>query len=230
VAAAVAVGCLLALVSLTVAIHVGGPVLAVDSWVAAWVDGHRARALVLICQGVTWAGAFGIASPILLVVCVAVAGRTHAWRPLLIGLTGVAALAVTVGTGKQVVARSRIPFPVSSFGDGGTSYPSGHTTTAVVVAGVILLLAAPYLDRRTRRRALVAMVAYVGLISFTRVYLRQHWFSDVLAGWLLGSAIVCLLAVVFCRPPAVTGTGSVVRSESPNRSPDPSGWSPPADS
>ncbi|MGH8965104.1 MAG: phosphatase PAP2 family protein, partial [Actinomycetes bacterium] len=42
---------------------------------------------------------------------------------------------------------------------------------------------------RVRRAVLVAVAAlWVGAVGFTRIYLGVHWFSDVLAGWLVGAA------------------------------------------
>jgi undecaprenyl-diphosphatase len=196
-----ATGSFLALVSLTVAIHGVGRVLRVDVRALDVVNDLRRHGLVLLFQDVTWAGDFLFGSLALLVVSAVVAGRRRSWAPLWLGATGVALLLLTVGTGKQVIARSRIPFAVGSFGDGGTSYPSGHTTTAVVVGGCLVLLAAPALDRRRLRWAWAAMVAYSGLIGVSRLYLRMHWLTDVIAGWLLGTVIVCLIAVAFLRSP-----------------------------
>jgi undecaprenyl-diphosphatase len=196
-----ATGSFLALVSLTVAIHGVGRVLRVDVRALDVVNDLRRHGLVLLFQDVTWAGDFLFGSLALLVVSAVVAGRRRSWAPLWLGATGVALLLLTVGTGKQVIARSRIPFAVGSFGDGGTSYPSGHTTTAVVVGGCLVLLAAPALDCRRLRWAWAAMVAYSGLIGVSRLYLRMHWLTDVIAGWLLGTVIVCLIAVAFLRSP-----------------------------
>lgn len=194
--------CLLALVALTVAIHHVGRVLRVDVRALDLVNRLRVhrRWLVDVFQDITWAGDFLFGSIALLVASIVVARLRRSWAPLWLGGVAVAVLLATVGTGKQVIARSRIPFAVGSFGDGGTSYPSGHTTTAVVLGGSLVLLAAPVLSRTGRRWAWAAMVAFSGLIGVTRLYLRMHWFTDVLAGWLLGSLIVCLLAIAFLRP------------------------------
>jgi len=197
--------CLLALVALTIAIHRVGRVLRVDVRALDVVNRLRVhRQWLLDAFGdITWAGDFLFGSVALLATCAVVGWLRRSWAPVRLGVVAVAALLATVGTGKEVVARSRIPFAVGSFGDGGTSYPSGHTTTAVVVGGSLVLLAAPMLSRTGLRWAWAAMVAYAGLVGVTRLYLRMHWFTDVLAGWLLGSVIVCLLAIAFVRPTAL---------------------------
>ncbi len=188
------------LVALTVAIHRVGRVLRVDVRALDLVNHIRRHWLVEVFQNITWAGDFLFGSIALLVVSAAVAFRRRSWAPVWLGGTAVALLIATVGTGKQVIARSRIPFAVGSFGDGGTSYPSGHATTAVVLSGTLVLLASPVITRTGLHWAWAAMAAFSALIGVTRLYLRMHWLTDVIAGWLLGTVIVCLLAVVFLRP------------------------------
>jgi undecaprenyl-diphosphatase len=47
------------------------------------------------------------------------------------------------------------------------------------------------------RRAAVTFAAVLcTAIGLSRVYLGHHWMSDVLAGWLLASAAVCLVVII----------------------------------
>jgi len=192
VAALVALG---AFTAVTLAIYGHGPLLSVDVGVERIFAGHRPGWLVQAFTVETATATFWVAGPVLAVVSVIVARRQRSWRPPLMAAAAAAVLVASVSTGKAAVGRSRIPFAADTFGDGGTSYPSGHTTTAVVVAGVLVLLWDPYLSTAARRRCLGLVAAYAVVTGFSRMYLRQHWFSDVLAGWFLGTAIVCLLAV-----------------------------------
>ena len=88
---------------------------------------------------------------------------------------------------KEVVSRDRPD--LSRMVDGtGFSFPSGHVMAAVALWGLLPVVVGLY----TRRRALWwASVAVSGtiivLVAASRVYLGVHWFSDAVAGLLLGS-------------------------------------------
>src|SRR3989338_11503742 len=73
------------------------------------------------------------------------------------------------------------------------SFPSGHAAIAVVFCGLVAALLLPKV-KRTSLRILLAVAATL-LALFTgvsRLYLHVHWASDVLAGMLWGSCVLCL--------------------------------------
>ncbi|MGZ6792133.1 MAG: phosphatase PAP2 family protein [Mycobacteriales bacterium] len=68
-------------------------------------------------------------------------------------------------------------------------YPSGHTATALVCAGLLTRLAC----RRHpawRGRLVVASAAWTVLVASSMVVHRAHWLSDVVAGALLGGLVL----------------------------------------
>jgi undecaprenyl-diphosphatase len=67
------------------------------------------------------------------------------------------------------------------------SFPSGHATAAAATAVALVLAFLP--AGRERRKWEVIAVSFVFIMAFSRVYLNAHWFSDVVAGVLLGSGI-----------------------------------------
>lgn len=76
----------------------------------------------------------------------------------------------------------------------GYSMPSGHAVTAMVFYGLIMVFFVSKIeDKRYRRLAQVLLSILILLIAFSRVYLRVHYLSDVLAGLSLGLIIVTII-------------------------------------
>lgn len=89
----------------------------------------------------------------------------------------------------------------------GFAFPSGHTRSATVTyVAVVLVVGWQVLHpaRRTRVVSAAAVTAVVGSVGLSRIFLGAHWPSDVLGGWLLGSAWVTAATVVLMK---MTGPG-----------------------
>lgn len=71
----------------------------------------------------------------------------------------------------------------------GTSFPSGHTTTAAATWPAIAAVVAPRAGVPVRAASYAAGPA----VGATRVLLGVHWFSDVLAGLALGWSWLALV-------------------------------------
>ncbi|MFI7688538.1 phosphatase PAP2 family protein [Nonomuraea sp. NPDC049655] len=103
-----------------------------------------------------------------------------------------------IGLGlKILVARVRphLPDPVALAP--GDSFPSGHAVNVTLGAGVVTLLLLPMLPRWGRRLAWVLACFVVVSVGFTRIALGVHWVSDVVAGVVLGVAVIAATAAAF---------------------------------
>jgi undecaprenyl-diphosphatase len=73
--------------------------------------------------------------------------------------------------------------------EAGNSFPSGHVTSAVVLFGLLAFFA--WQTWKSARIKVVSgslVAVLVSFVGFTRIYLNVHWLTDVLAGYLLGTA------------------------------------------
>ncbi len=70
----------------------------------------------------------------------------------------------------------------------GYSFPSGHAMVSMAFYGFMALLVPR--DTSWGRIARKGLFLLIFLIGCTRIYLRVHYLSDVLAGWILGA--LCL--------------------------------------
>jgi len=71
--------------------------------------------------------------------------------------------------------------------DSGFSFPSGHAAGSIVFCGSLAFFAWQHW-KSTRERASIGtgVVVVTSVVSFSRIYLNVHWFSDVLGAGLLG--------------------------------------------
>jgi membrane-associated phospholipid phosphatase len=165
-----------------------------------WVLDQRTPVLTDVMIG---ASRFG-STPSLLAMAAAVAAWL-AWRRR--RAVSVLLLAATAGMFlgpllKVVVGRRRPVTTDHLMLVDSWSYPSGHALNSMVVLGMLTVLAVRALTGAlARATVLVAGVALVGAIGFSRVYLGVHWPSDVLAGWLIGLLwlTVCLTVAHLVR-------------------------------
>lgn len=77
--------------------------------------------------------------------------------------------------------------------------PSGHTAMSTAVYGSLALLAGNRL--RAAQRSIVYAIAIVGIvgIALSRVVLHEHNLSEIVVGWLVGTAAAAVFAVALGR-------------------------------
>lgn len=97
---------------------------------------------------------------------------------------------------KVFVARPR-PLDGLVVSDDPYSFPSGHTTMAVVFYGMMLSVALnrPGLLPLRRRTLLMAFFVLLALIGASRIFLGVHYLSDVLAGYGFGGLFLAFFIV-----------------------------------
>ncbi len=132
----------------------------------------------------------------LAVVLLWVRRRRDAAVLVAVAVGGAAALS---GIFKVLVNRGRPVVAVPVEHAASASFPSGHALTSFVAAGVLLILLLPHRSRGRRALLISAAVLLVTAVGFSRLLLGVHYPSDVLGSWLLGTALLLILAGVFHR-------------------------------
>lgn len=110
----------------------------------------------------------------------------------------VAAIATTdaiVWISKALYDRPRPPDALVS--TTGHSFPSAHAATAAVVAMGLVLVFVTISENRWHWFA--AAAGWATLMAASRVYLRAHWFTDVVAGAAVGAAVAITFALLIDR-------------------------------
>ncbi|HEY7233609.1 MAG TPA: phosphatase PAP2 family protein [Gemmatimonadaceae bacterium] len=89
---------------------------------------------------------------------------------------------------RLLIRRPRPPRPPGRGPKSEGTFPSGHTTEMTALA---LVAAHVLADERilTAREAWALRVGLPLLAGANRVYVREHWLTDVLGGWALGAAV-----------------------------------------
>ena len=108
---------------------------------------------------------------------------------------GAAALNVYL---KALIMRPRPPYMIIEKTN--YSFPSGHANASMAMA-----IGLYFIVRSIRGNGMGAILIlglglfWTGVIGFTRLYLGVHWFSDIVAGWMMGLAWATTMALLFFK-------------------------------
>ena len=156
-----------------------------DKSVFAVISPMRSETLTGLMIYVSFLGNTSFLIPaniILLIVFVVRKDKWTAVRVAAIAITSVAIMSFM----KRSFGRVRPPDPLIE-GVTNYSFPSGHAFMTVAFYGFLIswvLAAERSYQRKIREVALLVILLW--LIGFSRVYLRVHYATDVLAGWSVG--------------------------------------------
>ena len=184
---------------LTVIVVVTGHLGSLDAWVIAqFTPVPVSGAVHAAVTALSATASAGVGLVLIMLLGLVLAVRRRDLLPLLMTSTASFLLVVGVYVGKGAVGRAR---PITNLAvDPEPAFPSGHSTTSVVMVGCLLLLLGAGWSTARRRTTLVLLACYPAVVGVCRLYLGLHWLSDVLAGWLLGVTIIGVVAALFCPP------------------------------
>jgi membrane-associated phospholipid phosphatase len=177
--------------SLAVAVWREVPAIrATDTAIHSWAVTTRSETSIEFARVVTEMGSTFVVMPIILVLGFLSLPRRPFRVRILAGLLlmGVAGLGMLVGLTVNAAVNGLRPGQENWLGAaGGPTFPSGHTTVGTVLAASIAWAAYTRLGR-SEVPALVLAVAVAAGVGWSRLWLGVHWPSDVVGGWVFGTA------------------------------------------
>jgi membrane-associated phospholipid phosphatase len=144
-------------------------------------------------------GLRSVTALVLIVTAVLIGRRFKSWRPLNLSVLSLLLLNFTVGASKLLFGRTK---PHSGFDlvftDSGLSYPSGHAANAILTWGIIAYLIFRYSHKEPFEGMRITW--FVSIITtgvcLASLYRNTHWFSDLLGGLFIGSALLVLVIAI----------------------------------
>lgn len=79
------------------------------------------------------------------------------------------------------------------------SFPSGHTAASIAFYGSLAVIVYPFLSFGAKQFTAIGVCLLCLLIGISRLYLEVHWFTDIMAGILLGSLCVTVGTLFYRR-------------------------------
>ena len=141
-------------------------------------------------------GLRGLTATVLILAASFIAYKFKTWRPLNLAFLSLILLNLVVGTFKLILGRTKPRDGFDLIHVGGMSYPSGHASNAVLSWGILAYLIYRYakVDRYQGRLASAGVVTISLTICIVSLIRHTHWFTDLLGGLFIGSAL--LVAVI----------------------------------
>jgi membrane-associated phospholipid phosphatase len=141
-------------------------------------------------------GLRSLTATVLLIAASYIAYKFKTWRPLNLAMISLLSLNLVVGAFKIILGRTKPRDGFDLLHAGGMSYPSGHASNAVLSWGILAYLIYRYakVDRYQGRLATSGVVLISLTVCVVSLIRHTHWFSDLLGGLFVGSAL--LVAVI----------------------------------
>ena len=160
------------------------------------VEPNKTPTLVMLVDDL---GLRSITAIALLVTASLISRRFKSWRPINLSLLSLLLLNLTVGVSKLLFGRTK---PSTGFDlvftDSGLSYPSGHAANAVLTWGMLAYLIFRYSHKEPfegMRLTWFVSIVTTG-VCLASLYRNTHWFSDLLGGLFIGSALLVAIIAI----------------------------------
>ena len=141
-------------------------------------------------------GLRGLTATVLILAAIFISIKFKTWRPLNLAVLSLLSLNLVVGIFKLVLGRTKPRDGFDLLHASGMSYPSGHASNAVLSWGILAYIIYRYarVDKYQGRLATVGVITISLTVCVVSLIRQTHWFTDLLGGLFIGSAL--LVAVI----------------------------------
>ena len=167
-----------------------------DSSVFNFFNSRTSPQLISVFRVITFFGSIGFILPAYVLLIGFLLYRKRNIDALSIGIIAITSTLLIFAL-KHVYARTRPTFPLFAKANN-YSFPSGHSLSSLVFCGVLIALIWESSMGKASRLILSALLLlFTFLIGVSRIILRYHFASDVVAGFCIG--IACTIFFFWLR-------------------------------
>lgn len=167
---------------------------ALDREIYSLIEPHTNETTSRIMVIYSWIGGTRFMLPAnILLICYCLFIRKDRWQSIKLGVIALSSVCV-MHLLKLLFNRPRPLIPLLEPAHG-LSFPSGHAMTSITFFGLFIYLTIKHLKNTYLKILLVVLLlSFIVIIGYSRVYLRVHFPSDVLAGYSMGTIwlVLCL--------------------------------------
>jgi len=164
-----------------------------DEKIFAAIAPHISEGQTYFMNGVSFLGNHRFLIPANLLLIAFFVIKKDKWSALTVAIVELTSLGL-MSLLKNMIGRHR---PVNPLVEGVTnfSFPSGHAFMSIAFYGLLACWAATVIKNKSNKGVVIStLVLLTLLIGFSRIYLRLHYTTDVIAGFSIGTIwlITCL--------------------------------------
>jgi membrane-associated phospholipid phosphatase len=188
----------LSYVALTLSVVLNTPIRAFDQWVHEIDMPNFPWIWEFTIRRIDDLGLRGLTAPILIILAIFIGRRFQSWRPLNLSLLAILLLNLLVGASKIGFGRTKPRLKIDELFADGLSYPSGHSSNALLTWGLMAYLVYRYTHKEPFQGfRLRWSVAVISLSVCAASILRDtHWVSDLIGGLFVGGAILVFVIAI----------------------------------
>lgn len=101
---------------------------------------------------------------------------------------------------KHIFLRARPDEVLHMVEQGGYSFPSGHSVSALIVYGLLTYLIRKHCKNSVIKNIFSTITAILSIaIGLSRIYIGVHWPTDVFTGLMIGGAVLMVATIILDR-------------------------------